>query len=340
MIFQKIAKFWAAIPGRRRRQWRYVSPRRRWVALLTLAAMLLLIYGYWYGTNDRRVGQMAEDYLHDFTGGCKVKIHRAHFGLFSGLQLEGVRISQKNSSKPMLEAKGVTMRLRPWDLLSGKIKPVDVVCDQPTLTWYETAGETSSTGQLIVGNQHTLSDDVAAWSGELPTIIIREGTLKLISQDGVNQEPVRMNISLIPAGTATYHIMFEKLRRNSAEQVTGSLDYDIQTGMISNAKGSIPEMADLSSALPETYRQWLARYSVRGASEISQIAGAEKPGIYEFEMQGLSLKLPEDQGGLSLADVRGKLRFSVAGVDMENITGNIVQAGGAKFTITKGRYDG
>jgi type II secretory pathway component PulM len=53
---------------RRRRLWRFVSPRRHRVALGLLVFLLAAVYVYWHFTNDQRVRQQAEKYLEEATG--------------------------------------------------------------------------------------------------------------------------------------------------------------------------------------------------------------------------------------------------------------------------------
>src|ERR1035437_1217332 len=109
---------------RRRRLWRFVSPRRHRIALGLLVVLLGASYAYWYFTNDVRVGQQAEKYLEEATG-LPVRIGRAHFSLFGGLELSDVRIftPADNIRAPIVRADRTLMRLDTWGLLGGHFRP-------------------------------------------------------------------------------------------------------------------------------------------------------------------------------------------------------------------------
>ena len=61
------------MPRRRQRMWRYVSPRRRGVAVVLLVVLAGVIVGYQVMTGDARVAAQAERMLTEITH-CPVKI--------------------------------------------------------------------------------------------------------------------------------------------------------------------------------------------------------------------------------------------------------------------------
>ena len=63
-----IHKTLAWLPRRRRRMWRYVSPRRRGAGLLLLALLIVSAWGYWSLTNNDRVRSEARRYLRGLCG--------------------------------------------------------------------------------------------------------------------------------------------------------------------------------------------------------------------------------------------------------------------------------
>ena len=109
------------IPHRRRRFWRYVSPRRRGAGFLLLALLGVLLLGYVHLTNDQRIRRQAEQDLQRMTG-CRVSIHQAHFSIFGGVRLSGVQLHlpESPSPHPLLRAEEVLIRHRPWMLVTQR----------------------------------------------------------------------------------------------------------------------------------------------------------------------------------------------------------------------------
>lgn len=349
-------KIWRRLPARPRRYWRYVSPRRRGLSLVLLALLVAGIYCFWYFTNDRRIRSQAEDYLQAATG-CRVKISKASFSLFRGVELRNVRVvrppvANKPKAPPVFQAQRVLLKYDPWSLLLGQFRPSHVTCDRPIVTVEYDSSTKSADGSAPLG---LFEQDYQAALVHLerlrplPAIEVRHGLLRMIGiSDGVRDEPIEtpLNLSMQPAGTGpnqnVYHIVFEKLRDNQEPSVTGTLDYDLSSGLTSNISGSIPGIDDVPNSLPAVYRQWLRQYDIRGArAHFRQVATAQQGslGTYEVDLVDLSLRLPEEQGGLLLKHVSGRIILDDNEVKIENVTAQVAQAGNASFSIS-GRYLG
>jgi len=333
------------LPRRRRRFWRYVSRRRRGAGVVVLALLLAAVYGYWYQTNDRRIRRKAETYLRDLTGG-RVKIHRARFRFFGGIELERVRLYLPNDRAPgpFFRAEKVLMRHRPWELLvAGRIKPTEIICIEPTVTLeYETRLGAYRLGELFRPGRRGDSPAALNWRELLVPIRVRSGKLAIVDVEGdlrqaVGELPVEM--SMARRGEDNYVITFEKSGPAGSETMQGEIVIDLKTGKIVQGSGLVA-LKTLDEALPRRYRRWRQRYELTGDVRLKRTTNTEASGgILEAQLEDVSMKLPVEQGGLQVLHVRGLLRFEVGGVRLEGISGRLPQAGDARLEMS-GRYEG
>lgn len=341
---------WAKVP-RRRRFWKYVSPRRHTVGLVILAILLSTVYGLWYFTNDRRIRRMAEGYFQQATG-WQVQVGQAHFGFFSGVKLERVRVQVPDDAGkgPILEAREIVLRFHLGDLLEGKFQPYEVLCDGLSLTVFEKAGAVVGTEKMLSNRKKGPDPALAALFEHLPTVQIRNGLFRQIQIDERGQQSIvdkPLNLTMTPTASSVYNVKFENIRAGQPASVAGWIDVDLATGVVSNKFGYAPtdEVIDL---LPPKYREFLKRYSVRGQRLTLQQTAAN---VHELDMEDLSLKLPLEDGGLELANVRGKLVFDGKSVTLKGVkmrdgteamgfTGKLPQLGNAVVKEISGRYDG
>ena len=325
------------LPKRRGRSWRYVSPRRRGLAALMLALLVTLTFAYWHFTNDRRIRHQAEKFLRDLTGG-HVKLHSASFSFFGGVKLDGVRVDLDVDGvrKPFFHAKTVILRHKPWSLfVGGRLEPVEVICSSPAVTLPH--GLAGIAGFLPwksrLGGER--------WLGQLPKISIRQGRLSVVDvETGVPllvSESVE--VSMIPSGRDLYTITFDGKQTDSGTAMWGKFTLDIASREVKFLAGSVP-IQGLDEALPRKYRKWRRRYKVTGnLVPKSASAAGGGPNLLVFDLLDVALKLPRDEGGLGLQNMTGTLRFDENGVTVHDVSGRIVETGGARFTLT-GRYDG
>jgi len=323
------------LPRRRRRFWRYVSPQRRGVAWVVLALLLTVLYGYWYLTNDARIAAQAEQYLSKITG-CDVQIRGATFRLFGGIELDGVRvrIPDDHSPDPFFQARQVVLAHRPWGLvLRQRLEPVEIVCVDPVVTLTVDAETGQYTIQKFLAAQPERKQFLEAGDWPKPALIARD---LLLRQPAGEME---MHLSVLPAGGWAYTVSFEADRPAGAGPIFWSFQYDVATGAFTSHEGEVPDLARLDRALPAEYQRLRERYNIRGKARLKRQADtAPDGGGVEVELVDVSITLPPDEGGLDLAGVRGTLRFGAQGLILHDITGRIVQAGDAEFTLS-GRYN-
>ncbi|MHC4294919.1 MAG: AsmA family protein, partial [Planctomycetota bacterium] len=331
------------LPRRRRRFWRYVSPRRHGVGVMVLALLTVSVYGYWYQTNDRRIRRKTEHYLRDLTGG-RVKIRKASFSFFGGIELDGVRVyvPGEPGSDPVFEAHKVIMRHRPWGLLvAGQLKPIEIVCIEPVvrLEYDVQSGSYRIWELLALARQREWASNLKI---SLPPLRVRDGRLVVVDVDGELSEKVGeipIDAALVPRAPDRYAITFEETCPSDKKGMQGVLLVDLTAGRVIRASGILP-LENLEKTLPRRFRHWRSRYALSGKVRLERIA--ERPDEEETllaELIDVSMKLPQDQGALELLHVTGKLVFDTKGVTLEGVTGRIRQADNARVEVS-GRYDG
>ena len=323
------------LPRRRRRFWRYVSPQRRGVAWVVLAALLTVLYAYWYLTNDARIAAQAERYLRKITG-CDVRIRSATFRLFGGIELDDVRvrIPGDKSREPFFQARQIVLEHQPWALvLRQRLEPVNIVCVDPVVTLTVDAETGQYTIQKFLAAQPERKRVLEAGDWPQPALIARDLLLRQPAGE------MGMHLSVLPAGGWTYTVSFEADRPGGKGPIFWSFQYDVATGAFTSQEGEVPDLARLDLALPAEYRRLRERYNIRGKARLKrQAATAPDGGGVEVELVDVSITLPPDEGGLDLTGVRGTFRFGSQGLILRDITGRIAQAGDAEFTLS-GRYE-
>jgi hypothetical protein len=328
---------------RRRRLWRYVSPRRRGLALVVLAMLMVATYGYGRLTHDARVRRRARSYLRELTGG-RVEIGRAHFGLFSGVHLYDVKVYPpgQQSAEPFFKAKTVLLRYKPTALLlTGTLQPAEVICLEPLVTLEHDVQRDRYNFQDFFPAAGQVRPRRTGLETDLPPIRVRHGRLRWVDVEGgmrVPFEEMPITLSMTPGPNGEYLITFEEQQPSGGPGITGRLSLDVTTGQVRLLSGTVP-IPNLDKALPGKYRQWRQRYGIRGEVRLVGSADQSGQGPMECRLEDVSLVLPAEEGGLELAHVTGTVLFDEAGVTLRDVGGQVPGAGEAAFTLS-GRYEG
>ena len=333
------------LPRRRKRFWRYVSPRRHGIGAGALAVLAMLVYVYWHQTNDRRIRLDAERYLRVLTGG-PVDVRAAHFSFFGGIELNGVKLFLPGARRagPFLDAQKVVMRHRPWSLVvRGRLYPTEIVCTEPVVTLeYQARSGTYNVRQLFQG----ASASNRNWTGqvrqveELPRIYVRDGRLKVVDVDGEHRQQVGevpVDISMSPAGRE-YEITFEETGSDLQKAMQGKVVVDLASGQITHVAGRLP-LESLSKTLPVEYSRWSRRYGLEGEVQLTNVGGGQGANTLTAELAGVSMRFPESEGGLEITDAHGELVFDEQGVELKGVTGLVPQAGNCRLEMS-GKYEG
>ena len=335
-------------PGRPRRYWRYVSPRRHGVGMLLLALVLTATYGYWFFTNDVRIRRSAERYLSKATG-WQVSIRRARFTLFGGLELQDVRayLPGSKTEHPFLEASHVQMSHSPLRLLTGGgMEPTEIVCLSPVVTFEkEQLAYQGGAKDLLIAGQGASPRRLE----KLIPIRLREGKLQVVqsqpetmpeggSSSRVIQSIPALSMSLLPRGEEFYEITFED--RTQKVMRYGAVTVNVRTGeTVGRATGYIPSLLGLWSMLPPEQQKWLEGYSISGGDfEVFARSGGSDDH-FEVKLMDLAMTLPEDQGGFRLKGVTGSIVFRPDEIEVRELVGRLDQAPNARLSL-KGSYKG
>ena len=325
-------------PRRRRRLWRYVSPRRRGAGVFLLALLLTATYAYWILTNDGRIRREAQRYLAALTG-CRVKIGEARFSFFGPVKLERVRVYMHGalSNHPFFQAETVMLRHDPWRLLATRtIHPREIVCIEPVLTFeQDESGQDKGRQKLMSMAAQSRKHPGAGRRGPLPRIRLRRGKWQAVkvsppgrggagkSSPAVADMPV--NVSMMPRGPHQYVIQFEERHDGKRVETQGKLTLDLRTGTWS-VTGYAPSLPRLRPLLPVKYRKWLRKYAIDTGFHINGQAGTPgaKDTVFKVKLENLSMTLPASEGGVKLTDVCGTIVFREDKVHLKEITGRPV----------------
>jgi hypothetical protein len=337
------------VPRRRRRFWRYVSPRRHGVGVTTLALVLGLIYVYWYLTNEGRIRRQAEQYLRDLTRGI-VKIESASFSLFGNVELRGVSVYLPSDEfpGPSLTARAAVLPHRPWSLfVTGRLHPAEVICMNPVVNYvYYGEGEPTNIRRWLMYLADTRRDAARGEEARAfirPPIRFRQGELRVFQKVGqrwARQGTWSLGMSMLAkkSDPEIYVVSFEEVSDAPTHSIHGKLEFNVVTGQLTHIEDiAIPGRLPIE-ALPENYRNWLRRYAITGDFHArGDFTGGKRE--FTVHLSNVSLKLPPGEGGLALRDVSGTLVFDAEGVAIQRVAGAIEEIPGARFEMS-GRYAG
>jgi len=175
------------LPKRRRRMWKYVSPKRQKFGLIVLAILISLVYAEWYFTNDVRIRRQAEKALEGLIA-ADVEIDHASFSLFEGVHLKGVRVRIIGDDSPynFVTARRVVLKHNPWGLLlRGRLEPTDIICIDPVVTIeYDKAQGQSNAARLFAKAAARGREKSKTTPMQLPRIRIAGGMLRTVVREG------------------------------------------------------------------------------------------------------------------------------------------------------------
>ncbi|MCK5114519.1 MAG: hypothetical protein KAR11_07145, partial [Phycisphaerae bacterium] len=336
-------KFMQQFPKRRKRMWKYVSPKRQRFGLVVLAILISLVYAEWYFTNDIRIRREAEKALEKLIA-ADVEIEHASFSFFEGVRLRGVKVRIIGDDSPynFLTARRVVLKHNPWGLLlRGRLEPTDIVCIDPVVTIEYDKDHGQNNAAALFKKAAAQSRGKSNSSPmPLPQIHLAGGMLRtVVKQGGVRNPPDEesINCSLIPISESTYEVRVEESHRNQEKIEWVRFVLNVSNGQVEEIAGSAS--ARFFRLLPPDYRKWIDRYQLQG--DFSALESTEVNGDKQFriKLEDFSLTLPPEQGDFAIKDVSGEIVFSSKGVRLQGITGHVPDIGQAELKLS-GQYDG
>ncbi len=322
--------------------WKYVSPRRRRVGLFLLAVLVMMMYAGWFFTRSSHIRREAKRTLEALTG-ADVDVDEASFSVFEGIRLYNVRVRIRGESFPFFTAEEVMLKHKPTTLLfEQRIEPTEIVCLRPVVNLeYENEASNAETLFQLAATRKKGGGIEAA---SLPRIWLNDGLLRTrVKQKGQNglvvkEQQQQFKAQLMPKNSHTYEVTVQDLPRRGGEVPYARFLLDTQNGEIRLISGSATEQWAVH--MPPEYRKWIDRYHFRGDFTLVEGPGTDPDkGRYEIALEDFSMKLPEDEGNLTLTEVRGGLRFTKQYVEMREITGKVEEIGKADFSLN-GKYQG
>jgi hypothetical protein len=330
------------LPRRRRRSWRYVSPRRRGVGLIVLAIVVALFYGYWYLTNEARIRRLAEQALRDFSNGAAVSIQSAKYGMFSPVKLEGVVIRAQDAPEndrqgPPIRARSIQLWHNPWKLLaSGQLYPTEIVCSgaELRLVWEDSKVVNFS----FFSAQAQPGGPEAPVPMDLPKPVIRFRQAKVFSYSNTSgiqkyREYPDLTVTARPLEDGSYKVEFE-----DADQVERG------TLVVNPASGEVREinLAGIGPPgflLPPEIANMLRELRYEGQSDSFKVRAVEdRPDLLNIQVTNASLRLPPAQGGLAVEVQKGLFQLDLERRELSvDLQGKLPEVSTARIQVT-GQY--
>ncbi len=326
------------LPRRRERHWRYVSPHRRSAGVVLLGLLAVGVAAYWVVPRivNHWTRTEAVAYLRTITGG-QVRIKRASFSLFGGIEIGGVRVDAPNSApgEHLFEADTVILRHRPWSLLTeGRLEFTEIVCPASTVT----LGFDAEKGRLSFDELISQIRSPGAPGGDVPKAPLPAITFRNVRLRGLGGDKL-LNFQMIPRD-GEYRIVIEE-QRAEHESIRTTWRLNLATGEVELIEGTVPKITETDTILPEQYSKWRKDYGIGGKVVLKGRPEDSPAGkaFLDAKLDKVRLKFPLDLGGMEMSDVCGTLTFRKEGVTTSGLEGRIPQAGGARFTLS-GVYGG
>ena len=309
-MLKSLSGFWRHFRRRRRRFWRYVSPRRRGTALAVLALLSAAVYGYWYHTNSHRIRHLAEAYLRGLTGG-HVSIREASFRLFGKVELKDVvvRVPEDNSPYPLFSAEKVVLSHRPWDtLIMGRLQATEINCTGlvVNVVYYDERGDRSNV-KLAELTRKKQPSPTKGGEMMLPPIHVQKGKVLAFGgwprrQQG-EMSPLVMSLRQAEKG---YCEAVVEQEGKASGRLQFKWCYDLATGKVMRWQAGGP-ILDVALALPPAYAGWLGTH-IKAGNFIARWDGQkDQDAPVEVEVRDVATRLAGETGLPDLENVGGKI---------------------------------
>jgi hypothetical protein len=277
--------------------------------LLLLLGFGLVILGYSYVTDSRRVRGMAEKYLSQVMGG-RVSVGGATLSVFEGLKLDEVRVYVDDGGRPdslIFSAKTFILKYDPGKIIAGQLEAEQIIAQKP----YVYLTQDTRTGEW---NFNRIGGGKPMWSKPAP----EAQPVKLPPLPEVLLRNARVVISEIRDGRKS--VLGYKAIDGHLTPVPGGGRYgfELQTrgvegagpwasGVVALADGDISAELhnfdfdrDVQSMLPIVLRDWWVRHGLAGRVDIPEFRyhpgqGTQKARFrVETVLNGVTISVPHE----------------------------------------------
>ncbi len=244
-----------------------------------LVGLCVVILGYGWITDAKRVRAMAESYLSDLLGG-DVQIRRASLSIFEGLRLDDVTVRVEGPPTPdatVFHAQTLLIKYNPFELLAGKISGTQIVAIEPTVILVEDAQTHRWNYQrLWHGKGVPPRHDKSAANGPpvLPQIILRDAQVAYLEMRNNHTQTIgwySLEGSLSPGEESDqYDFQFQSRGRESiGPSVEGTIRTD---GGVSFARlRNFTFGPDIKTMLFTEPREWCERHQLQGRIDVPEM---------------------------------------------------------------------
>jgi hypothetical protein len=338
---------WRIARGRRR-----VAGWRRWLGLALLVLVLAAVIGYRELTRESRLRRAAEAWLQDFTG-AEAHIDHVRFAPSRGLCLTGVTLAVPESSRfdahddslasrTIFRAAALSVRIRPFSLISGNLVVPEIVAIDPELTLVRRMSDGVGNWAAMLSRRKPKK----GWnrSSQLPVVRLRNAKLtQLRLEDGARTGGAPQYVYAEARPVVGFPARYEvDIARGSelpasadAEDESGRLQIDLSPFAVTG--GRLPFMSireELLFVAPPEIGHWV---------EVLSLDGRVRPEAFSYDphtrsratltLRDASFSIPVDSDERKVRPEQRYVRFS-------KMAGTIGFDGTRASVALNGRFQG
>ncbi len=326
--------------------------RRRYLSLATILLGVLLIAGWGISvmTSPERLNRVLVDLLEQSIG-CQASIGRVSLSWDGMLIVDGIELTVPGAEgelEKLMTTDRMTVQLKLWPLLIGRVRAASVALTNPTLYLTEDPTNQRFNYHMLL-SQPTDEKSDSALPRALPEVYLNGGLVHFgqwIDSAYQRVQSLRFDgtLSADPDQSGAYDfVLTQRAGVISAEaetQVHGRID--LRQPSIEMQLDRFSFAGPYRYLLPQDVRHWWDRMSPSGTLPrvVFSARGDEEAGVLMsalMQFEGISLRVPlTDAEPLSVADVTGEVRLAGWSMTFDNVVGEVE---GIRFRA-EGRIDG
>ncbi len=300
------------------------SRARVWAGILAVLAFpaAWLLYGTM--TDPERMRRRCEAYLGRFIDG-EVTVENATFGFFTGIHLDGVRVTESSATSsassadhPFFYCRNLLLKHDPLAMLVGKLSVEEVVAINPLCNLVRaSASGDYNISRIFRGS----SPGGRVKKPRLPVVRLRNASLIIAREtEGKRRDVDRITLSVVATPESetarSYSVAW---KRGGPEPVEGRSRFNLRTLSFKDLKGGLPwlsletGMLVVATQIADADR-WFGLLGLTGQIkaedyDLSLRAGPGERGRLTVRLRDASLSIPIDEAEQSLPRAERYLRF-------------------------------